>query len=73
MATPGEGWPSEHRAAWVDAAAAAQNLARSASVIVLNLHQVRVPTDQQTQRVQEMLTEMVDALNALNKLEKVDG
>lgn len=73
MARPGEGWPSEHRDVWQDATTAAQNLARSASVIVLNLHQVRVPTDDQTRHVEKMLAEMVDALAALNKLEKANG
>lgn len=70
MAAADEGWPGEHPDAWSTANNAAQRLTRAAATIVSNLHQVRVPTQAETQRVQDTTAELMDALATLNELEK---
>ena len=52
---------------------AAQRLTRAAATIVSNLHQVRVPTPTEVERVQDTAAELMDALAARNELEKADG
>lgn len=73
MAGADEGWPGQHAAAWSTANAAAQRLARNASIIVSSLHQVRVPTASETQQVKDSMAELVKTLDALSELEKADG
>lgn len=70
MAAADEGWSTEHADAWSTANSAAQRLARAASAVVSNLHQIRVPTQAETQRVQDTAAELMDALAVLNELEK---